>query len=212
MSWILCQQFNLRKIFVLSLRCSVVLSFCRSFNLSLRFSVALSLCRSVALSLYCFVAPSLWPSVAPSIFRSIYSSLHNYSFSFFYFSIQSYPQNERCGDELDCADVGGPAGYTGGNGAGVREVSGSESSPRVRCPRTRLRGSIRSVRELSPGRPFGIGTTSLPAVAMGTTFATTEESPLADQIKGAVSNPKPDGGLQRLTRFTGRTLTTYPRG
>ena len=31
------------------------------------------------------------------------------------------------------------------------------------------------------------------AVTMGTRFATTEESPLADQIKGAVSIPKPDG-------------------
>ena len=31
-------------------------------------------------------------------------------------------------------------------------------------------------------------------VAMGTRFATTEESPLADQIKGSFSNPKPDGG------------------
>ena len=36
--------------------------------------------------------------------------------------------------------------------------------------------------------------TLLPAVAMGTRFATTEESPLANQIKGAVLNPKPDGG------------------
>ena len=35
--------------------------------------------------------------------------------------------------------------------------------------------------------------TLLPVVAMGTRFATTEESPLADQIKGVVSNPKPDG-------------------
>ena len=33
-----------------------------------------------------------------------------------------------------------------------------------------------------PRHPFGIGTTLLPAVAMGTRFATTEESPLADQI------------------------------
>ena len=29
---------------------------------------------------------------------------------------------------------------------------------------------------------------------MGARFATTEESPIADQIKGAVSNPKTDGG------------------
>ena len=44
------------------------------------------------------------------------------------------------------------------------------------------------------------------AVAMGTRFATTEESPIADQIKGAVLNLKPDGGATEADTLYGKNF------
>ena len=52
--------------------------------------------------------------------------------------------------------------------------------------------------------------TLLPAVAMGARFATTEESPLANQIKGAVSNPKPDGGATEADTLYGKNFDDIP--
>ena len=52
--------------------------------------------------------------------------------------------------------------------------------------------------------------TLLPAVAMGTRFATTEELPLADQINGAVSNPKPDGGATEADTLYRKNFDDIP--
>ena len=48
------------------------------------------------------------------------------------------------------------------------------------------------------------------AVAMGTRFTTTEESPLADQIMGAVSNLKPDGGETEADTLYGKNFDNIP--
>ena len=48
--------------------------------------------------------------------------------------------------------------------------------------------------------------TLLPVVAMGTRLATAEELPLADQIKGAVSNPKPDEGVTEADTLYGKNF------
>ena len=69
------------------LRCLLATLLRRSDAPLLNCSVSLSLRRSVALSICRSVAPSLF---APSLFRSIHSSLHNYSFFFFLFSILIY--------------------------------------------------------------------------------------------------------------------------
>ena len=45
---------------------------------------------------------------------------------------------------------------------------------------------------------------------MGTRFTTTEELPLADQIKGAVSNPKPDGGPIAADTLYGKNFDDIP--
>ena len=45
---------------------------------------------------------------------------------------------------------------------------------------------------------------------MGTRFTTTEESPLADQIKGAVSKPKPDGGATEADTLYGNNFDNIP--
>ena len=45
---------------------------------------------------------------------------------------------------------------------------------------------------------------------MGTRFTTTEESPLADQIKGAVSNLKPDGGATEADTLYGKNFNDIP--
>ena len=44
----------------------------------------------------------------------------------------------------------------------------------------------------------------------GKRFATMEESPLADQIKGAVSNPKPDGGATEDDTLYGKNFDNIP--
>ena len=48
------------------------------------------------------------------------------------------------------------------------------------------------------------------AVAMGTRLATWEESPLADQIKGAFSNPKPDGGVTEADTIYRKNFDNIP--
>ena len=45
---------------------------------------------------------------------------------------------------------------------------------------------------------------------MGTRLTTTEESPLADQIKGSVSNPKPDGGATEADTLYGKNFGDIP--
>ena len=45
---------------------------------------------------------------------------------------------------------------------------------------------------------------------MGTRLATTKESPLADQIKVAVSNPKPDGGATEADTLYGKNFDDIP--
>ena len=45
---------------------------------------------------------------------------------------------------------------------------------------------------------------------MGTRFTTTEELPLADQIKGAVSNPKSDGGATEADTLYGKNFDEIP--
>ena len=48
------------------------------------------------------------------------------------------------------------------------------------------------------------------AVAMGTRFTTTEESPLSDQIKGAVLNPKPDRGATEADTLYAKKFDDIP--
>ena len=129
------------------LGCSVTPSLCPFVAPSLRRSVAQSICRSFAPSLF-----------ASSLFRSIHSSLHNYSFSFsfLYFNILTYSRTGKCGDELDCADGEGPSGRAGGTGTGGTEVSGLESSPRVRYPRTRLGDRSGASGSSPPAAPLGL--------------------------------------------------------
>ena len=52
--------------------------------------------------------------------------------------------------------------------------------------------------------------TLLPAVDMWTRLATTEDLPLADQIKGAVSNPKSDGGATEADTLYGENFDDIP--
>ena len=45
---------------------------------------------------------------------------------------------------------------------------------------------------------------------MGTRFAMTEELPLADHIKGAVSNTKPDRGVAEADKLYGKNFDDIP--
>ena len=45
---------------------------------------------------------------------------------------------------------------------------------------------------------------------MGTRFTTTEELPLADQIKGVVLNPKPEGGATEADTLYGENFDDIP--